>query len=201
MKKSNNCFNFKHGIHYQSVVLLLFFGLFFSCAKKIYQKNDYSFYDSNFKLDASSALRTDGVYVLYHIWTDENGGTTKQPQEHRFYKFYATGQSNLTLDPSHQIKTEVDYLNSVSHDFSIKNNTLFEGYYKLKNDKIIIQSIVVPCRQFEYKYGYTAKDSLIIVKATIEGKGKFDDQYFTGTYKEYYVFMPLDIKNESDPQW
>lgn len=45
------------------------------------------------------------------------------------------------------------------------------------------------------------KDSLIIVKATSEGKGKFDDIYFTQTYKEFYVFVPLDIKNENDPQW
>lgn len=198
---SDNPYKLKFGNHCRSVILLLFLGLFFACAKKIYQKNDYPFYDNTFKLDTSSALRTDGVYVLNHIWTDENGGTAKPPKEHRFYKFYKTGQCNLTLDLSHQIKTKEDYLNALSKDFLIKKNTLFEGYYKLENNKIVIQSIVVPRHQLDYKYGYVKKDSLIIVKSTSEGKGKFEDKYFTQTYKEFYVFVPLEIKNENDPQW
>ena len=201
MKNRNNHFKSKLKSRFRIFIVLLFFGLFFSCSQKIYQKTDYPFYDSTFKLNASSALRTDGVYVLDHIWTDENGGTTKPPKEHRFYKFYATGQSNLTLDPSNEIKTKEQYLETLNGDYSIKNKTLFEGYYKLEKNKIVIQSVVVPRQQFEYKYGYLEKDTLIIVKSTTDGRGKFEDKNFTKTYKEYYVFMPLDIKNGKDPQW
>ena len=77
---SDNPYKLKPGNHCLSVILLLFLGLFFACAKKIYQKNDYAFYDNAFKLDTSSALRSDGVYVLNDIWTDENGGTAKPPK-------------------------------------------------------------------------------------------------------------------------
>ncbi len=201
MKNRSNHFQLKLVNQYRYLILIAFLGLFFSCTKKLYQKNDYTFYRENFKLDASSDLRTDGVYVLDRIWTDENGGTTKLPKEHVFYKFYETGQCNLTLDLSHQIKTNEDYLNVVYKDFSVKKNTLFEGYYKFESNKIVIQRAVVPRQQFEYKYGYIQKDSLIFVTATIDGKGKFDDKYFTETYKEFYVFKHLEIKNESNPQW
>ena len=201
MKNRANHFQLNLINQYRYLILIIFLGVFFSCAKKLYQKNDYTFYKENFKLDASSALRTDGVYVLDHTWTDENGGTTKLSKEHRFYKFYESGQCNLTLDLSDQIKTNEDYINAVSEDFLVKKNTLFEGYYILENDKIVIQRAVVPRQQFEYKYGYIKKDSIIFVSATIHGKGKFHDKYFTETYKEYYFFRPLEIKNDSNPQW
>jgi len=183
------------------VVMILFLGIFSSCAQKVYKKEDYTFYDTSFRLHASSPLRTDGVYVLDRIWTDENGGTTKQPKDHCFYKFYIQGQCNLTLDPENSIKTKDDYRTAVSKNLSQRKNTLFEGYYKLENNRIILQSVVVPRRQFEYKYGYVENDSLVIVKVTTDGKGKFDDKYFTGYYKEYYVFVPLGIKNEAEPKW
>ena len=175
--------------------------VFFSCSPKIYQKGDYTFYNKAFSLDSSSLLRTDGVYVLHRIWTDENGGTVKQPQNHLFYKFYNTGQCNLTVDLSNEIKTEKEYQNTISKDLEKQNNTLFQGYYKISQPKIIIQSRVTPRGLFEYKYGYIEKDTLIIVKSTIEGKGGFDTKYYTGYYKEYYVFVPLQIQNEGEPQW
>ena len=180
--------------------MLLLLGLFSSCAQKLYQKNYYSFYDEGFTISPGSAVRTDGVYVLDRIWTDENGGTTKQPKEHRFYKFYATGQSNLTLDPENSIKTDQDYITAVKKDFIKKDHTLFEGYFKQQGNKLIIQSVVVPRKQFEYKYGYVEGNNFVIVKSTHEGKGKFDDKYFTDYYKEYYVFHPLNII-EGTPQW
>lgn len=182
-------------------LFILFMLVFSSCAPKIYQKRDYTFYNKAFNLDSSSLLRTDGVYVLNRIWTDENGGTVKQPQNHLFYKFYNTGQCNLTVDLSNEIKTEKEYQNAVNKDLQKQNNTLFQGYYKISQPKIIIQRKVTPRKLFEYKYGYIEKDTLIIVKSTIEGKGEFDTKYFTGYYKEYYVFVPLQIKNEGEPQW
>jgi len=182
-------------------LIMVFVLVFSSCSPKIYQKGDYTFYNKAFNLDSSSLLRTDGVYVLDRIWTDEKGGTVKQPQNHIFYKFYKTGQCNLTVDLSDEIKTEKEYLNTVIKDLEKQNITLFQGYYKISEPKIIIQRRVTPRRLFEYKYGYVEKDTLIIVKSTIEGKGNFDTKYFTEYYKEYYVFVPLQIKNEGEPQW
>ncbi|WP_125721800.1 hypothetical protein [Flavobacterium ustbae] len=185
----------------QYAVIVLLVMLVFSCAGKIYMKEDYTFYNSNFRLDQSASLRTDGVYVLQSIWTAENGGILKQPKDHRFYKFYATGQCNLSLDSSFEIKTEKDYADAVSKDFLMQKNTLFQGYYKLSADRIAIESRVVPRHQFEYKYGYVKKDSLIIVKAGNSKKGTFDDSNFPEYYKEYYVFKPLALPNENQPQW
>lgn len=181
--------------------IIMFLLVFSSCSPKIYQKGDYTFYNKVFNLDNTSLLRTDGVYVLDRIWTDENGGTVKRPQNHLFYKFYKTGQCNLTVDLSNEIKTKKEYQNSISKDLEKQNNTLFQGYYKISEPKIIIQRRVIPRKLFEYKYGYVEKDTLIIVKSTIEGKGEFDTKYYTGYYKEYYVFVPLQIKNEGEPQW
>ena len=203
MKRENDYFKLaenKHSSNVKYLIVIFFLSLFLSCARKIYQKTDYTFYDKSFKLDTLSGLRTDGVYVLDQIWTNQNGGTFKKPKEHRFYKFYVSGQCNLTIDPTHEIKTKSDYVNAVSKD-SVKKYTLFEGYYKLKSNKVIIQGLVVPRQQFEYKYGFVEKDSLIIVKSTTQGKGQFLDANFTLAYKEYYVFIPLNIKNEGEPQW
>ena len=183
------------------LLIIMFLLVFGSCSSKIYQKDDYTFYNKGFNLDGYSLLRTDGVYVLDRIWTNENGATVKQPQNHLFYKFYKTGQCNLTVDISNEIKTKKEYENILRKDLEKQENTLFQGYYKISEPKIIIQRRVTPRRLFEYKYGYVEKDTLIIVKSTIEGKGKFDTKYFTEYYKEYYVFVPLQIKNESEPQW
>jgi len=178
--------------------------LFTSCAQQHLSRGDYSFFDKNFVLAPDSKLRTDGVYVLNKIWTDDNGGTEKKPDMHKFYKFYKTGQCNLTLDPENAIRTEQDYKTVVAKDVQAahKKATLFEAYYKLKEDKIIIQGIVYPVKQFEYKYGYLADNMLIIVKATREGSGKFDDKNFTDYYKEYYSFIPLELTGSAtDPNW
>jgi len=183
------------------IVLMILLLIFSSCSPKIYQKEDYPFYNKSFHLDTSSALRTDGVYVLDHIWTDQNGGTVKKPENHIFYKFYKTGQCNLTVDLSNEIKTEKQYQNVINIDFDKQSSTLFQGYYKISEPKIIIQRRVTPRKLFEYKYGYLEKNTLIIVKSTIDGRGKFDDKYYTGYYKEYYVFVPLETKNEGQPQW
>ena len=58
---------------------------FFSCSKKMYVKDDYSFYKQNFQLPSDSKLRTDGVYVLDSIWTKDS---ERKATEHQFYKFF-----------------------------------------------------------------------------------------------------------------
>ena len=186
---------------YSCYLMLFFMSIFTSCGQKVYQKKDYTFYNDVFTLNSNSALKTDGVYVLDHIWTNHNGGTSKKPREHRFYKFYKTGQSNLFLDADTIIKSDEDYSNAVKKDNLERGNTLFEGYYKLEGERIIIQSMVVPRKQFEYKYGYLENNTLVIVKATHEGNGKFDNKYFTDYYKEYYIFKPLKEVDSVIPKW
>ncbi|PXY43310.1 hypothetical protein [Flavobacterium hydrophilum] len=130
MKNGTGHFKLKLGIQlllinrYVFIILLV---LLYSCADKVYTKEDYTFYNKAFKEDASSSLRTDGVYILKSIWTNENGGQLKQPKDHRFYKFYATGQCNLTLDPSLKIKTEKEYIQVINNDFITQKKTLFSG--------------------------------------------------------------------------
>lgn len=188
--------------------MILLFGLF-SCAQKLYVKDDYTLYDKNFLLQDNSLLKTNGIYVLESIWTQENGGTERKPneKEHMFYKFYKTGQVNLTVDLNNTIKTEQDYIERIKKDFEEYNQgekkTLFEGYYKLKENKIVIQRKVVPRRQFNYRYGYVEENKIIIVSSTHLGNGKFDDKHFTKFYRETYRFMPLTTeKTESlKPYW
>lgn len=189
-------------------IMILLFGLF-SCAQKLYVKEDYSFYDKNFLLPETSSLKTNGVYVLESIWNNENGGTERKPyeKEHMFYKFYATGQVNLTVDLDNTIKTEQEYIEKVNQDFDQYNkaekHTLFEGYYKLKEDKIVIQRKVVPRKQYNYRYGYVQDGKLIIVSSTHLGKGEFDEKHFTNFYKETYRFKPFStakLENQK-PFW
>jgi len=186
---------------YSYYLMLFFLSIFTSCGQKLYEKGDYTFYKKSFVLKNNLVLKTNGVYVLDHIWTKDNGGTAKEPKEHRFYKFYDTGQSNLFLDTDNTIKTDQDYTDAIKNDNRRKSETLFEGYYKLEGERIIIQSMVVPRRQFEYKYGYVENNTLVIVKATHEGNGKFDDKYFTDYYKEYYIFKPLQEVDAVIPKW
>lgn len=189
-------------------IMILLFGLF-SCTQKLYVKEDYSLYDKNFFFPENSSLKTNGVYVLESIWTNENGGKERNPneKEHMFYKFYQTGQVNLTVDLDNTIKTEQDYIERINQDFiqykKGEKHTLFEGYYKLKGDKIVIQRKVVPRKQYNYRYGYLQDGKLIIVTSTHLGKGEFDEKHFTNFYKETYRFKPFSTaKLESQkPYW
>lgn len=173
--------------------IMLFSIAFFSCSKNVYVKHDYPFYQEKFQLPPGVNLRTDGVYVLETIWSEN---AEKKPTEHIFYTFFETGQSNLTIDINKEINTENEYIESIkNHIEQTKKNdfkTHFEGYYKVDSNKIVIQSVNVPRRLFVYNYGFIEKDKLILVKETIDGKGKFDDKYFTNYYKATYRFIPLD---------
>ncbi len=173
------------------MIMLLF--AFFSCSKKVYVKDDYTLYDKKFQLSQLSNLRTDGVYVLENIWTKES---QRKAAEHQFYKFYKDGQVNLTVDLDHEIKSNQDYIQSIKSHISKTNQedfkTHFEGYYRLDGNKIVLQRVTVPRNLFTYNYGYLEDDKLILVKETIDGKGKFEDKYFTDYYKATYKFIPLD---------
>ena len=184
--------------------IMIFLIGFFSCSKKMYLKNDYTLYHENFQLPDNSKLRTDGVYVLLKIWTKDS---ERKADEHIFYKFYENGQSNLTIDLNNEIKTEQDYIESIrKHVASTKKSnfkTHFESYYTLDGNKIVIQSINIPRNLFTYNYGILENGNLILVKETIDGKGKLDDKYFTDYYKATYKFLPLDKTQLEDlnPGW
>lgn len=177
---------------------------FFSCSKKMYVKDDYTFYDQKFKIDPNSPLRTDGVYVLESIWTKDS---ERKADEHQFYKFYKNGQSNLTVDINHEINSEEEYIESILKQVKNTNQdefkTHFESYYKLEGNKIVIQRVSIPRNIFTYNYGFVEKDKLILVKETIDGKGKFDNKYFTDYYKATYKFLPLDYEKLENlkPGW
>lgn len=184
-------------------IMIFLIGIF-SCSKKVYVKNDYTFYEQNFRLPEDSKLQTDGVYVLENIWTKDS---ERKATEHIFYKFYENGQSNLTVDLNNEIKTEKEYIESIKIQISSsnKNNfiTHFESYYNLKGNKIVIQSVNIPRNLFVYNYGFVEDGKLIIVKETIDGKGKFEDKYFTDYYKATYKFLPLEKQQleNLEPGW
>lgn len=175
-------------------IWIMIFSLgFFACSKKMYVKNDYTFYEQNFQLDLDSGLRTDGVYVLENIWTKDS---EQKATEHHFYKFYKTGQSNLTVDVNHEINSEQEYIESIKKQIASTNKddfkTHFESYYKTQGNKIVIQRVSIPRNLFTYNYGFIENNNLILVKETIDGKGKFNEKYFTDYYRATYKFLPLD---------
>jgi hypothetical protein len=186
-------------------IMFLTFGILFSCSKKMYVKEDYHLFNKDFQLQPNQLLRTDGVYVLQTIWNNKTG--ERKANEHHFYKFYNKGQSNLTVDLNHEIKSDASYLNSIKEQIASTKQgefkTHFEGYYNLKNNRIVIERISVPRKISTYNYGYLEEGKLIIVKETIEGSGKIEDNYFTDYYKATYVFKPLDnsILENLQPGW
>lgn len=181
--------------------MLLIGSLLFSCSSQHFSKGDYSFYDKNFTLPSASMLRTDGIYILTSISTDESDGTVQPIKEPKFYKFYKTGQSNLVLYNANEIQSNDSYNQLLEQASKPKKATLFESYYKIQENKIIIQGIVFPVKEFEYKYGFLGKNEFTIVKATKEGNGKFDDKNFTKYYQERYSFLPLNGLNPENPDW
>jgi len=159
-------------------------------------------YQKDFHLSDSTLLRTDGVYLQTKIWTNENGGKERIPKERKIYKFYNTGQANMILDLNNSLKTNQQYIDAVNT--RIKNKvtpTLFQGYYRLNGNRIVIQSVNPPRNVFSYAYAVLESNKLIIVKSTIEGKGKIDDKFFTDYYKEYYTFVSTGDDSYMEPNW
>ena len=183
------------------VLIMLFF--ITSCGQKFYRKNDYSFYEENFVLDYSSYLRIDGFYILEGEWNKRND-SLGSPEKHEAYKFYKTGQVNIALMDSLKDPQRDFYLIQKQFDENYKQqkgSTLFQGYYRMKGTKIIIQQVNVPLRQFYYLYGYLEKNKLIFVKKSIDGGGEFKEDYFAGIYKEIYKFVPFNKSDNVTPNW
>ncbi|VXC01826.1 conserved hypothetical protein [Flavobacterium sp. 9AF] len=185
------------------IAYLFFVFAFDSCGPKFYFKNEYAFYRENFELDEASLLKTNGIYVLDSIWSQSTINKSDQKLKKTFYIFYKTGQSNMIIS---DVVTE-DYKKLIIDDYyrSKKNKhlgTLFQGYYKIKDNKIIIEKVNTSLKQFNYSYGYLENDKLIIVKPnSLQGEGKFEDNYFLNTYKEIYKFIPLEDLDAISPYW
>lgn len=187
------------------ICLLLMMSFFMtSCGPKFYYKDDYSFYKKGFALDEDSFLRTDGFYIPESEWQKKDSSQPK-PEKYEVYRFFKTGQVNLILVDSLENNQEYfDAMNSQidGREKRKQSSTLFQGYYQVKDTKIIIQQVNVSLRRFYYLYGYIEKNKLIFVKKTIEGDGEFREDYFTDTYKANYVFVPYDSLGEDlIPNW
>jgi len=189
----------------KKIGIMLLAVAFFSCSKSMYTKQDYRLFEENFLLSPNTPLRTDGVYVLESVWNKDTG--ERKADEHIFYKFYNTGQANLTVDLDKSINTNQEYLESIKKHIASTNKggfkTHLEGYYHLEGNKIVIERITVPRDVAVYSYGYVENGKLVIVTETIEGKGKLNNKYFTDFYKATYVFLPLE-KSELEnlkPGW
>ena len=173
-----------------------------SCGQKFYTKQQYSFYDEKFILETNSVLKTDGVYILEQVWSSNKIQNINRKSS-KVYKFYDSGHVNFSVQDS--TISNQNYIKYVKEQIAISNkkkNTLFEGYYKIKGDKIIIQNVNTPLRQFYYTYGFLEDNKLKIVKETIEGNGKFDDKFFTKFYVETYKFIKIENLDSLDkPNW
>jgi hypothetical protein len=183
-----------------SLMLLGIIGLLSCKTSKIYQKDDYSFYQKDFLVD-TSLLKTNGIYIQTKIWTNENGGNETIPKVRKIYKFYKGGQANMILANS-DLKTNQDYIKVVNaRAKGITGPTLFEGYYRSDGKRMVIQSVNTPQRQFIYAYAIVREGGLVIVKTTTVGKGRIKDKFFTDYYKEYFSFIPTGDTTYSEPSW
>jgi len=175
-----------------------------SCGSKFYIKEDYTFYDQNFKIPNPSLIQTQGVYLLD---TDVKTGEAKSSRAKNFYKFFNGGQTFFSLQESE--KQENEYNNIIKEEITRTSNpkkgisTLFQGYYKINDNKVIIQNVNVPLRQFYYTYCLIQKDKLFVIQETIDGNGQFEAKFFEGKPKEIYTFKEF-VTNKAEeiiPNW
>ena len=177
---------------------------FTSCGQKFYTKKQYSFYDEKFILDKNSVLKTDGVYIIDEVWSSIDGIISIKPENRRIYKFYENGHSNFSFQDATQTeKSNFEYVKEQVAASNERKNTLFEGYYKIEGDKIVMQNMNVPRRMFNYSYGLIEPNKLIILRTgIIEGNGKFHDKFFTKYYVETYKFVNIENSDSLDkPNW
>lgn len=143
--------------------------------QKFYKHRNYSFYSPMQVNPGKFALRTDGVYLLDEIFTDGNGEQSKTASVTEIFKFYDGGQVNKVLSPKKSLTADecVEVLNyRIAKRMKTSTPTMFERYYRQKNDSIVVQQMSTPTRQFYYTYGYVNNGALIIVSQTHVTSGK-----------------------------
>jgi hypothetical protein len=180
------------------MIALVLIGAASCYPNKFYRNKDYSFYKADFSLPDTTSLRTDGVYILKSIWSQNNGPERiVEAHERIVLKFYSSGQVNLLLDTvDRAVIEQFDYAGAFDSiiDASIQNGsrTLFQGYYSVQGDRLVIQQVNAALQQFHYTYFLIRKDMLTKVSATISGKGGLDDRHFPAYYRAYYTFTPVE---------
>lgn len=188
----------------RQISYLIMFCFIISCGPKFYYQSDYPFYNSNFVLDENTLLRTDGFYVLESKWYKRNN-TIEKPSKFEVYKFYKTGQVNFILTDS--LKNDKEYTSLMRNQIELygkskKEYTLFQGYYKIEGNKIVIQQVNSVTRKFSYLYGFIENNKLVLVNNTIEGNGSFNDNYFQDNYKgSYSFFQSENADKDLIPNW
>ncbi|MBT0964101.1 hypothetical protein [Denitromonas iodatirespirans] len=175
-----------------------------SCAPVFYSKENYPFYDKDFLLDKRALLRTDGFYVP-EAGLDSGGEKLTQAGKYEVYKFYKTGQASFVLMDSLQGNDK--YFDAMQRQIDKYGNgkreyTLFQGYYRVRNDQIVIQQVNVTTGNFIYLYGFVENNRLSIIKRTIDGDGKFLEDSFSNPYRMTYIFSPYARAEEGlTPNW
>ncbi|GAA5168755.1 hypothetical protein GCM10025770_29230 [Viridibacterium curvum] len=176
------------------LVVVTLQALLVSCSPyKYYVKSDFSFYAEGFLLE-SAVLRTDGVYVLDKVYTQRNGYVTDHSFKGyvHFYKFFKTGQQISYLVPEKEFGG--DYLRVVKEHAARaeRGRTLFEGYYKLKDDRIILEGVNAALGNFHYSHGKIGDDRLEIISTASEGIKDFDERNLNYRVVHMYVFKPFN---------
>ncbi|SEW51070.1 hypothetical protein [Chitinophaga arvensicola] len=172
------------------VTFLLFILTATACkTQHFYRQEEYSFYQKNFPLPDTALLRTDGVYVLDVIRTGDTARTIASA-DRQIYKFYPGGQVNLVLNRYDSLESADDYRDAFNKRPA--GRTLFQGYYKVTGNKLVIQQMSTPRAQFYYSYFRLTPDSIIQVSSTLQGKGTIKARHYTGNYEALYRYVPVD---------
>jgi hypothetical protein len=172
--------------------------------QRFYNYRDYSFYSPMQVNPGKLALRTDGVYILDEIITDGNGEQSKTASVAEIFKFYDGGQVNQVLSPKKSLTADecVEVFNDrIAKRLKTSTPTQFEGYYRQKNDSIVVQQISTPTRQLYYTYGYVNNGALIIVSQTHATSGKLAAKHYNNNYKAVYRFIYTGKSGYLAPNW
>jgi len=188
-----------------ALILLYIVSVLQGCVnQKFYNNRDYSFYSPMQVNPSKFALRTDGVYILDEIITDSKGEQSKTASVTDIFKFYDGGQVNKALSPKKSLTAEecIEVFNDrIAKRMKTSTPTLFEGYYRQKNDSIVVQQMSTPTRQFYYSYGYVNNGALTIVSQSHVTSGKLAAKYYNNNYKAVYRFMYTGKSKYLAPDW
>lgn len=166
---------------------------------KYYAKTDFSFYQEGFSLQ-SSLPKTQGVYVLDKVYTKRYGYVADHQFKgySHFYKFFKTGQHNSYLVQDKDFDGNYQRIVQEAKTGREGGRTLFQGYYKLQSDHIILEGVNAALGKFHYTHGKIYEDRLEIISTGSDDVAHFDAGSFNYLSVYTYVFKPFDIENYQD---
>lgn len=179
---------------------------FISCNPyKYYTKKDFEFYQENFQ-QKGILPKTQGVYVLEKVWTKRNGyiNDHKYKDYIHFYKFFKTGQQNSYLIPKKEFNSSFsEIVTKEAQNYKNGDRTLFQGYYKLKKDYIILENVNSALNNFYYSHGKIENDTLTIISTENSSLKEFDESKLNFLVKHVYVFKSFNDPSYQDikPNW